>query len=141
MQIHFDRPCFGQFGVPHLNISNPDDPFATFPVGPIELTILSEDEADQLIKRARQIKDMFVQHEAERATAAGDDAGRAIAADLDDDFVQDRHADLDPNADEADLDERGGSPSCQAARLGSGDCVHGHDHAGHAIDEDEDGGL
>jgi hypothetical protein len=48
---------------------------------------------------------------------AQDDAGRAIAA---------------------DLDERGGSPSCQAARLGSGDCEHGHGHAGRAIAADLD---
>ena len=84
MQIHFDRASFSPFGEPRFNDIDSAAPFAVLPVGPVRLTILDEDEADKLIKAACQIKDMFRQHEAERATTAQDDAGRAIAADLGD---------------------------------------------------------
>ncbi len=76
MQIHLDRPCFESFGVPYLNTTNTGKPFATLWLGPFRLNIENEAQADQLIKAACQIKDMFRQH-------AGD-LDAALAADLDD---------------------------------------------------------
>ena len=62
MQIHFGKPCFDSYGPPHLNATRPDAPFVTLPIGPLELTILDEAEADKLITTAWLIKDMFRQH-------------------------------------------------------------------------------
>jgi hypothetical protein len=67
VQIHFDKPCFESYGAPYLNAVRPDAPFVILPVGQLELTILSEEEADLGIAAFCQIKDMFRQHTAMRS--------------------------------------------------------------------------
>jgi hypothetical protein len=67
MQIHFDKACFDSYGTPWFNGHNPDKPFAHLSIGPVDVSILNEEEADQLIAVACQIKDMFRQHTAMRS--------------------------------------------------------------------------
>jgi hypothetical protein len=62
MQILVSKATFGSFGTPRFNDHDPDEPFVTLPTGPFQVNILSEEEADQFIAVACQIKDMFTRH-------------------------------------------------------------------------------